>query len=651
MNNTSGIVVGLKQVFIRKTKRETAAILLTLVYLCFQVYRTFITPLPPLLIRPIHVASVSLLCILFVPWKGIDKRPYWVQLLANAFDVFGVAAAVVVLYYHITNYSRLIRRINYLDPVGTMDKIVCVLVIIIIVGGIWRTVGKPLAIFISLAVLYGFVSHTLPGILYYQGLDIPKFTQLMVMGTEGIYGSACSAAAGFLFWMMLFGGLFSGGSCGQVLIDLGMLAGVKSKDASAPAKAAVCSSCLFGMISGSAAANVASTGVFTIPLMKRVGYTPEEAGAIESVASTGGQIMPPIMGTAAFLMADMLEINYLSIASAALVPGLIYYFAVFVLVDLLAKKRKSQDASYTPVEFKSEPILRRLHLLSPIVVLIGVMAFGATIQRAALWAIGTVIVLNFIDKKQRRKSVLEMLETIMESTKRTATVGMPLCGCGIIIGIITISGLASRMSIVITTLGGTHLWIGLLITMLGCMLLGMALPTVAAYLTAYVLFMPTLLALDIAVLPANLFIFYFGIFAQITPPVCVASYTAAGIAGSNAWKTGWKAFSFALCAFFAPFVFVYQPGVLLIGTVFEIIVAIGTLLAGTIMLTIGLAGYFHHYRLNKLLQTLCVMAGILICLPETTSDLIGFTVAGVLIAFILAKGHKSKKVSSAPVEA
>lgn len=648
MKNQSSILSGLKALFIRKTKRETVAVFLTMVYLCFQVYRTFISPLPPLLIRPIHVASVSLLCILFVPWKGLEKKSRPVRLLANAFDIFGVAAACIVLYYHISNYGRLIRRINYLDPVEGFDKLVCILLIVIIVGGIWRTVGKPLAIFIGIAILYGFLSPYLPGILYYQGLDIPKFTQLMVMGTEGIYGSACSAAAGFLFWMMLFGGLFSSGSCGQVLIDLGMLAGVKSKDASAPAKAAVCSSCLFGMISGSAAANVASTGVFTIPLMKRVGYTAEEAGAIEAVASTGGQIMPPIMGTAAFLMADMLEINYLTIASAALVPGLIYYFAVFVLVDLLAKRRRAEDIDYVPVEFESEPILQRLHLLSPIVILIGAMALGSTIQRAALWAIGSVILLNFIDKKERRKSVVEMMQTIMDSTKRTATVGMPLCGCGIIIGIITISGLASRMSIIITTLGGTHLWIGLLITMLGCMLLGMALPTVAAYLTAYVLFMPTLLALDIAVLPANLFIFYFGIFAQITPPVCVASYTAAGIAGSNAWQTGWKAFSYALCAFFAPFVFVYQPGVLLMGSVVEIVVAILTLLAGTMMLTIGLAGYCHHFHLSKLMKGLCITAGILICLPEATTDLIGFALAAVLVGFIFLKGEKLKKPALNP---
>jgi TRAP transporter 4TM/12TM fusion protein len=636
--NRSESLNGWKKLFFRPTLRETIAVFITLVYLGFQVYRTFIVPQPPLIIRPIHVASVSLLCFLYVPFKTKGKSKL-VQTAANIFDVFGYLASLYLLYYHITNYDRLISRINYLDAVSNMDRIACILVIILIMGGIYRTVGKPLAIFIAIAIIYGFTAPYLPGILYYQGLDMDKFTQLMIMGNEGIYGSATSAASGFLFWMMLFGGLFSGGSCGQVLIDLGLLAGAKSKDASAPAKAAVVSSGLFGMISGSAAANVASTGVFTIPMMKKVGYTPEEAGAIEAVASTGGQIMPPIMGTAAFLMADMLEINYLKIASAALAPGLIYYGAVFLLVHLLAKKRASQNKDYAPVEFKCEPIIPRLHLLSPVVVLMGAMAMGSTIQRAALYAIFTVILLNYIDKKERRKSTLELMEMVMLAAKRTATVGMPLCGCGIIIGIITMSGLASRLSIVISTVGSQFLWIGLLITMFGCMLLGMALPTVAAYLTAYVLFMPTLLGLGIDVLPANLFIFYFGIFAQITPPVCVASYTAAGIANSDSWKTGWKAFTYALCAFLAPFVFVYQPGVLLIGPFGEIVMAIGILVAGTFMLTIGLSGYFNM-ELSKIERSICIISGILICLPESVTDIIGFIMAATLIGYLIMKKKK-----------
>ncbi len=635
----------LKKIFIRDTKRETIAMFLTLAYLAFQCYRTFIHPLPALLIRPIHVASVALLCTLFVPFKTKDK-PAFVKTLANIYDIFCYFASVWVIVYHVSQYKRLVMRLAYMDPQYWYDRVTCIFVILLIIGGILRTVGIPLVAFILIAILYGFIAPMLPGILYYQGLDLVKLTELMVMGTAGIYGSALSAASGFLFWMMLFGGLFAGGACGQVLIDLGLLAGAKSKDASAPAKAAVMSSCLFGMISGSAAANVASTGVFTIPMMKKCGYTPEESGAIEAVASTGGQIMPPIMGTSAFLMADMLDINYLTIAGAALGPGLIYYAAVFVMVDLLAKKKKEQGIGYEIVEFQHEPILPRLHLLLPVVVLIGSMGLGSTIQRAALYGILSILILNFIDKKERRRSIPQLVEELMAATKRTATVGMPLCGCGIIIGIITMTGLATRLSIVITRVGATHLWVGLLIAMIGCMLLGMALPTVAAYLTAYVLFMPTLLKLGIDILPANMFLFYFGIFAQITPPVCVASYTAAGIAGANSWNTGWKAFTFAMCAFLAPYVFVYQPGVLLIGSFMEIVYAIFTLALGTIMLTIGLAGYLRSI-IPMPVRVLSVISGILICLPEQRTDMIGFISAAILLAIMIAAGLKNKNKKQA----
>jgi TRAP transporter 4TM/12TM fusion protein len=446
--------------------------------------------------------------------------------------------------------------------------------------------------------------------------------------------------------MMLFGGLFGAGAGGSVLIDIGLKAGSKAKDNSAPAKAAVISSCLFGMISGSASANVASTGVFTIPMMKKVGYSPEEAGAVEAAASTGGQIMPPVMGTAAFLMADMLEINYLTIATAALIPGLIYYASLFLLVHLLAKKRVNRGEYVTVDPQKMEPILPRLIGLLPVVSMLGAMALGFTIQRAALYAILTVLVVNFLGPKKYRNSIVQLFKEIMTATQKASVVCMPLCGCGIVIGILTMSGLASRLSAVITSMGGDFLWVGLIITMIGCILLGMALPTTASYLMGYVLFLPTLRGIGIPILPANLFIFYFGIFAQVTPPVCMATYTAAGIAGGNFWKTGWTAFSFVLVAIFAPYVFVYQPGILLIGTLLEIIHSTGILIIGTFFLTLGVSGYFLA-PISKLERTLFVIAGILVCIPETISDIVGLVigVALVVLHIITWKTHKNQQVA------
>ena len=510
-----------------------------------------------------------------------------------------------------------------------------------ILVGIIRTVGSALTIFIGVFIVYGFTAKWLPGILYYGNLTFTKFVDLMIMGTGAIYGTAASAASGFMYWIMVFGSLFGISGGGQVLIDSGMKIAKNTKNNSGPAKAAVVASGLMGMISGSAAANVAGTGVITIPMMKKVGYEPEEAGAIESVASTGGQIMPPIMGTGAFLMAELTGISYLAICKSAAVPALIYYAAVFLLVDRIARKR-AHTTKYTPVEIKAEPVLPRLYLLLPIAVLILFIALGYTLQRAAIFSVFSILIMNVISPRMRFGPVF-VLNQLIEATKTASTVTQPIAGCGIIIGIITMSGLATRLSAVIASFTGDMLWVALLITMVGCILLGMALPTVAAYLTAYVLFLPTLTKLGIGVLPANMFIFYYGIFAQITPPVCIASYTAAGIAHGSPWKTGWKAFVFSMVAFLAPFVFVFQPGVLLIGSFGEIAAAVGVLILGTAFMVMGIAG-FLVVKMKPWERIFFIVGGILVCIPESVTDIIGYALcaAGMAIQIVRWRAFNRK---------
>lgn len=632
----------LKRLFVKDTIRETVAVWVTLMYLLFQIYRTFINPLPPLILRPIHVSVIGLLCFLYTPLDVSGAKPLK-RALVKLLDWFVFVSAPLLVLYSVTQYDRILGRINYLDPVEVIDYLACIAVVIIILGGIWRTAGKVLTIFIGVFIVYGWTAPYLPGILYYKGLSLSKFTDLLILGTDGIYGSATSAASGFMFWIMIFGALFASCGGGDVLIDIGMRFGAKAKDNSGPAKAAVLASGLMGMISGSAAANVAGTGTITIPLMKKAGYEPEEAGAIEAVASTGGQIMPPIMGTGAFLMAELLGINYGTIAMSAVIPAVTYYLAVFLLVHLLARKRAAIN-TYVPMDGGTEPILPRLYTLLPIAVLIISIGIGYTVQRAAIYGILTILILNVISPKMRY-SPAKLMEQLMLATKRTGTVSVPVSGCGILIGIVSISGLATRLSTVITSVGSSHLWVGLLIAMVGCMLLGMALPTVAAYLTAYVLLLPTLRALGISALAGNMFIFYFGIFAQITPPVCVASYTAAGIAGAKPWDTGWRGMAYAACGFFAPFVFVYQPGILLQGTLWEIVSASAILLFGTALLTIGIAGYLMT-PMKKWEQVAFIVCGIMVCLPESTTDIIGAVLGVLLIAYQAVRRFQTSKTAS-----
>ena len=631
----------IKETLIKDNPRATAAVWVTLAYLLFQLYRTFINPMVPMLVRPLHVSSIGLLCVLLNPGKHKSK-------VGHAFDVVSDWFVFITFFYHVwyalSQFARLGIRVNYLDAVYPIDIFECVTLIVLIMLGIYRTVGLTLAIFIGIFIAYAWGAQWLPGILFYDGMNISKFTDLMVMGSEGIYGTATGAGSGFMYWIMIFGSLFGTCGGGQVLIDIGIKFGAKSKDNSGPAKAAVMASGLMGMISGSAAANVAGTGVMTIPMMKKVGYAPEEAGAIEAAASTGGQIMPPIMGTGAFLMAEMLGISYMSICKAAAIPAVMYYLAIFLLVHMLAKKRRNAGEE-VEMELECEPILPRLYLLSPIVVLVIAIGVGCTLQRSALYGIAAILILNVISPRMRYGPI-HIIQQVLNATRLSSNTSQPISGCGIIIGIVSISGLATRLSTVISSMGGDLMWMGLIITMLGCMLLGMALPTVAAYLTAYVLFIPTLKGLGISTLAANMFIFYFGIFAQITPPVCIASYTAAGIADAKPWDTGWRGMVYASVAFFAPFAFVYEPGILMDGTLLDIVHDTGILALGTAMLVFAVAGYLLT-NIPMWQRLLLVAGGICTCIPESITDIIGLSIGAVVVVLQIFAAQKAKKERSA----
>ena len=416
-----------------------------------------------------------------------------------------------------------------------------------------------------------------------------------------------------------------------------------------------------GMVSGSAVANVATTGVMTIPMMKKIGYEPEEAGAIEAVASTGGQIMPPIMGVGAFIMAEMLGVNYLSVAASAIIPAVAYYFGVFVLVTYLAKKRASRAGGSEDAKIAvAKPLLPRLYLLIPVVVLIISIMNGNSLMRSGMYGIFTCLACNvasfFIGggkKTDWKKDLVNGIEDgsfaglkqmwgcCMAGAKSAAEIAIPTAACGIIIDVMTEqTSLATNLSGVIASLGMTNLFAAMLIAMVGCMLLGMALPTVAAYLVGVTLFVPTLRQLGISPLVANMFVFYYGIMAQITPPVCVASYTAAGIADGDAMKTGIKGMLFALVGFLVPFVFVYNPSILLIGTPASIIIATAQLLVGTFFLATTVSGYFKT-ELPLWMRAVTFVVALGFISPEVLSTIVAL-VAGIVVLFINVQMSKKQ---------
>lgn len=619
--------------------KKMAYIAVGTVWILFQLYLALVSPLHPMLQSPVHLMFALLIVFLNNPADKKSGKP-WMK----ALDIPVYAGIAFVLYYVIANTARLTSRVQYVSPVTMIDKIAMVVCIIILLEAVRRTLGTILFGFILFFIVYFWFGKYFPSIFRFKGTNMQQFTELMTMGSSGIYGTPLYTSASSLFYFMLFGVFFSECGGGQLLIDLGMK--VSKNGAGGPAKAAVISSGLMGMISGSAVANVATTGVMTIPMMKKIGYEPHQAGAIEAVASTGGQIMPPIMGVGAFIMAEMLGVPYKTIAFAALIPAIAYFMSVFLLVTFMADKKSMIDGAQKAEAIQTEKILPRLYQIIPAIVLVYYMISGASLMRSGMMGIFTCLIINVVSKfvlgGKYCVSFKKLGETALQGVKQASEIAVPTAACGIIIGVVIQSGLATKVSKLIANVGSSYLIIALLITMLGCMLLGMALPTVAAYLVANVLFVPTLIGLNIQPLQANMFVFYFGIMAQITPPVCVASFTAAGIAGADSMKTGLTGFAYALVAFLVPFIFIYDPSILLVGTPLEIVKGTLILFLGTYLLASGMAGFFL-VPLNRIERGILLASAILIILPETITDIIGIAVA---VAFFVICSAKKRKFYS-----
>ncbi|WP_304159352.1 TRAP transporter fused permease subunit [Fusobacterium ulcerans] len=614
---------------------------IVVIFIGFQLYLALIKPLDPMLQNPMHLI-LALLVIFIVNPADKNSGKKWMKLL----DIPFFAGIIFLLYYTIVEFPRLSIRVQYVDIVTSMDKMATIICILVLLEAVRRTLGKILFIFILLFIIYDWLGMYCPGILYFKGTNMRSFTETMMLGSGGIFGTPLYTSATSLFYFILFGAFFSQCGGGQLLIDFGMK--FSNKSAGGPAKAAIISSGLMGMISGSAVANVSTTGVMTIPMMKKVGYEPHQAGAIEAVASTGGQIMPPIMGVGAFIMAEMLGVPYKTVAFAAIIPALAYYGSVFFLVTFMAKKEAIvSDKEAVTIEIK-DPLLERVYMIIPAIVLVIYIISGKSLMRSGMVGIFAVLLCNLFSKFYKGGKYYQSLrttaDTAVDGVKQASNIAIPTAACGIIIGVVIQSGLATRFSNIIAKIGTSHLSVALIIAMFGCMLLGMALPTVAAYLVSNILFVPVLIKLNVNPLSANMFVFYFGIMAQITPPVCLASYTAAGIAGADSLKTGFTGFMYALVAFLVPFVFVYNPELLLMGTPGEIAKATVILFFGTYLLAGAISGYMVA-PLNKFNRAILFIGALCMIAPETITDIIGLVIG----VYIIAAGLLKKK--KVPVEA
>jgi TRAP transporter 4TM/12TM fusion protein len=575
-------------------------------WLVFQIYIIF-QPQNPLIERPLHVALAIALVLLWTPLNSRRLGPRSELLI----DVLLLCATFLSAMYYGLSAERLAGRMEDVDPILAGDVLFGIVVVLLLLEGVRRVVGWSLLGVLLLFLAYGLLGNWLPGWVGFSGFSSDQVIEILTMSTHGIWGVTTDTSVQFVFYFILFGAVFAAIGGGQLLIDLGLR--VSGRHSGGAAKAAVISSSLFGTISGSAVANAVGVGVFTIPLMRRAGYSAEKAASIEAIASTGGQLMPPVMGVAAFVMAEILQVEYARIALAGVIPALAFYVALFLAVDLEA--RKTGVGTLPKSEQAVRPrILPRLYLLTPPVVLVALLVAGYSATYAAVVA-GAVGLLVCYLRSETALGLADYIELVQQGTRQAAQVAVPIAAIGIVIAVAIQSNLALKFSSqLIGGSGGTIVGVmGMIV--LGCLIMGMGLPTVAAYIIGAVLFVPALVKLGIGELPAHFFVMYYCVLSMVTPPVALASYAAAGLAGASTVGTSLKAFRLSVVSFLVPFAFAFDTHLLGEGSLLWVALACMTLLLGTAAWTTAFVGYLHRRltMIERLLLALCSFA--IICWP------------------------------------
>ncbi|RLG75859.1 MAG: hypothetical protein DRO23_02730 [Thermoprotei archaeon] len=582
----------------------------------FQLY-ALIFLIDILLLRIVHVTFALILAYLIKPLrKPFDK----------IIDPILIVLAIITCSYYASIIDLIAERIPYVTPLTTYDLIFGSLLIALTVEAVRRTAGKILALFITVFILYWLFGPLLPGIIHHDLSPRLIFEQIS-LSTAGILGFLTYISSTFVYLFILFSALLYGTGIGRFYIDLALASVGRTRGGGA--KAAIIASSLFGTISGASVSNVLATGTFTIPLMKKLGYKPALAGAVEAIASTGGQLMPPIMGAAAFIIAEVLGVDYLYVCFAAAVPAILYYIALFVTVDLIAQKDGLAGVKLGSFGWRS--IVKSSYLLIPLIVLIYRLVAIKAPLRAILDSIMVTIALIviktlIIERKPRNLKLI--FDSLRDGSVNATTVACILAGIGIVVGVITMTGLGLKITSGIIYASQGNIALILILTMATCLLLGMGMPTTAAYILTASIAAPLLIGLGFSKLAVHLFIFYFAILSAITPPVAVAAYAASALAGSNIYETGLLAFKLGLAAYIIPYIFLTYND-LIHPSIQTIVYFTLTLLALT-SLSIAVTGYLKG-KLSVPWRIAFVALTPIILMPQPMLSIAGTIIFAVLV--------------------
>ncbi len=550
----------------------------------FHLYTAGIATMPITIQRAVHLTFAIVAVFILYPASRKSsklKTPWYDWLLAIAAG--GVTGYIIFFFNDIARRGA--EPIEYEIYLG-------VAAILLVLEAGRRVVGNVLPCMSVIFLLYCYFGNYAPGIFQIRGYSLNRIIQHMYLTPEGIFGLALGVSATFVIVFIIFGAYLSQSGGAKFFNELALaIAGSKP---GGPAKVAVVASGLLGTINGSSVANVATTGTFTIPLMKKVGYPPFYAGAVEACASTGGQLMPPIMGAGAFIMSEFLNIPYLSIAAAAIIPALIYYTAIFTNVHIRARKQKLMGIPKEDLPSVRTVMRSDGHLLIPVIVVIVTLLMKYTPLRAGFIGVVAVIAVSSL-KKNTRMSLRDNFNALVEGARGGLGVALACALVGFIVGTSSLTSLGLTISNNIIEISGGHLMLTLVMAMVACLVLGMGLPTTANYIVCSTIIAPALIGMKVLPLSAHLFVFYFGIMADLTPPVCLAAFTGAGIAGASPAKTGMTATRIALASYLLPYCFVYNPMLLLQNVeIVELVVLVVSAVLGVIALAGSFEGWFYR---------------------------------------------------------
>lgn len=614
----------------------------------FHLYTGYFGTLPSQKQGAVHLGTALGIIFLLFPIKsGLHKK----QNTVPWYDVLLAFTAMYVSYHKIFFFELILR--SRITGYSTIDVIIAILGVLLVLEATRRTVGLPIVIVASVTIIYAlFGKHIPTTILSHPGFSLEQVSTKLWFQESGVFGTPIQISAKYIFLFLFFGVILVHTKIGNIFNDMAFA--LTGRFTGGTAKAAVVASAMQGMVSGSSVGNTVASGSFTIPMMKKAGFKPEFAAATEASASTGGQIMPPLMGAAAFIMMEYLGVPYSTIMLAAMIPAILYFSGIFIGTHFEAKKLRIFGLPKSELPVFRTLLFRYGYMLIPLFMIVGTILVGFTPQRAALLGIISAFLASFV-RKETRMSFYQIINVLEQGARVALPVIAAVATAGIIAGVISITGLGTKFASGIIALSNGHLILALIFTMIACIVLGMGLPTTANYVVTATVAAPALInEFGVAPIAVHMFVFYFGIIADITPPVCLAAYAGAGIARANPFKTGVIAVKLAVAAFIIPFIFIYNPILVLVDvTPLKLILALTTAIIGMIAVSSAMIGFFiRNSRVWE--RVVLLVAGLLLILPQIITSTIGALL--IVAIWVIQKQRKDdannmKSNSSAHVQA